>query len=44
MKGNLLFRLVKGLVGCIYPKMTLEGTQFLPDGPAVIVANHAQIL
>lgn len=43
MKGNLLFRLSKGLVGFIYPKMTLEGTQFLPDGPAVIVANHAQI-
>lgn len=43
MKLYPLYRLLRSIVRLVYPKMTLEGTDFLPEGPVLIVANHAQI-
>ena len=42
-KPALLYRFIKCLVWLIYPKMKVEGLENLPDGEAVIVANHAQM-
>ena len=39
----LLYRLIKWLVRQFYPKMEVVGTEKLPDEPAIIVANHAQM-
>lgn len=39
----LLYRLIKWLVGQFYPRMEVVGTEKLPDDPAIIVANHAQM-
>lgn len=38
-----VYRTVKALVRFFYPKITVCGTQWLPDEPAIIVANHAQM-
>ena len=39
----LLYRLIKWLVQQFYPKMEVVGTENLPEDPAIIVANHAQM-
>ncbi len=39
----LVYRLVRGLVWLFYPKPTFEGMENVPDGPCVIVGNHAQM-
>ena len=40
-KDYFLYRVIKGLVRLFSPKMELTGN--LPDGPAIIVANHTQM-
>lgn len=40
-KDYFLYRIIKGLVRLFSPKMELTGN--LPDGPAIIVANHTQM-
>ena len=37
------FKAVKWLIWLFYPKMTVEGLDNLPEGPAIIVSNHAQM-
>ena len=38
-----LYRLIKRVVKAVYPNYTVEGTEHLPDEPAIIVGNHTQI-
>lgn len=38
-----LYRFIKFMVRVFYPKTHFEGTENLPDGPAVIVGNHAKM-
>ena len=38
-----LYRVIKFLVWLFYPRMTVEGAELLPEEPAVIVGNHAQM-
>ena len=40
---SLIYRFVKFFVVLFYPKIEVEGTENLPDGPAVVVGNHAQL-
>lgn len=42
-KTSLLFKIIKGLVRLFYPKMEVVDAEKLPEGPAVIVANHTQM-
>lgn len=42
-KVSPAFKVVKWLIWLFYPKMTVEGLDNLPDGPAIIVSNHAQM-
>lgn len=37
------FKVVKGLLRLFYPRIGIDGTENLPDEPAIIVANHAQL-
>ena len=41
-KTSPVYRLIRFLVWLFYPKMKLVGTENLPDGPCIIVGNHAQ--
>lgn len=38
-----LYRAIRWVVWLCYPKMEVTGTENLPDGPAIIVGNHAQM-
>ncbi len=42
-KPNMLFSITKKLVEWAYPKITLCGTENLPEEPFVLVGNHTQI-
>lgn len=42
-KPSLLYRVIKWAVRLCYPKMQLVNRERLPEEPAIIVANHAQI-
>lgn len=42
-KDYPLYRIIKFLVWLFYPKMAVAGTEYLPEEPAVIVGNHAQM-
>ena len=42
-KTSLLYRILKFFVLLFYPKMEVLGTENLPDGPALVVSNHAQL-
>lgn len=42
-KSMWLYRLIRAGVKLCYPKMQVEGIKNLPDAPALIVANHAQM-
>ena len=42
-KTSRTYRVIKWLVRCCYPRMTLEGAENLPDAPAIIVGNHTQM-
>ena len=37
------YRLVRGAVRLVYPRPEIIGAENLPDGPCVIVGNHAQM-
>ena len=38
-----LYRIIKWLVRLFYPRMRVAGAENLPDGPCLIVGNHAQM-
>lgn len=38
-----IYRIIKWFVWLFYPKLTVEGLKNLPQEPAVIVGNHAQM-
>ena len=42
-KDYPLYRIIKFLVWLFYPKTAVEGAEQLPEEPAVIVGNHAQM-
>ncbi len=42
-KRSPFYRVIKWLVQLFYPRIAIAGSQNLPDEPAVIVANHAQM-
>lgn len=42
-KTSLLYKLIKGAVKLFYPRMTVEGTEHLPDEPVIVVGNHTQM-
>lgn len=42
-KKPWLYRAIKATVGAFYPKTETVGLEALPDGPLVIVGNHAQL-
>jgi hypothetical protein len=42
-KTSVLFRIIKGLVRLIYPKIRAVGVENLPDEPVIIVGNHCQM-
>lgn len=37
------YRVIRWLVKAFYPKITVEGTENLPEEPCLVVGNHAQI-
>ena len=41
--SNRIYRCIRFLVWVFYPKTQVEGVENLPDGPCVIVGNHAQM-
>lgn len=41
--SKLVFRFVKGMVKLCYPKISVEGTENLPQEPVIVVANHSQM-
>ena len=42
-KTPMLFRLIKWTVRTCYHKVSLQGSEHLPDTPCVVVANHCQL-
>lgn len=42
-KDYPIYRVIKALVRLFTPKMELTGTEHIPNGPAIIVANHCQM-
>lgn len=42
-KVSPLFKLVKDMLRLVYPKITIEGLENLPDEPCIIAANHCQM-
>lgn len=42
-KISPLYKFIKFLVRLFYPKTRVEGAELLPDEPAIIVGNHAQM-
>ena len=42
-KRSLMYRFIKFCVRTCYPRIRVEGTENLPDEPAIIVANHSQL-
>ncbi len=42
-KPSFLFKIIKGIVKFFYPKITVEGTENLPDEPVIVVGNHTQM-
>ncbi len=38
-----LFRIIRGIVQLVYPKITIEGLDKLPEEPCLLVGNHAQM-
>ncbi len=42
-RPSALYRFIKWLVWVFYPKMEVVGAEHLPQEPAIIVGNHAQL-
>ena len=42
-KPSLLYRFLKKFLLLVYPKIKTEGTENLPEEPAIIVGNHTQL-
>ena len=42
-KTSLLFKIIKGLIRLFYPRIRVAGQENLPNDPAIIVGNHAQM-
>ncbi len=37
------YRVIKGAVKLVYPRITVEGAEHIPDGPFVAIGNHSQL-
>ena len=42
-RDHFLYRIIKGLVRLLTPQMELTGAEYIPDGPAIIVASYCQL-
>ena len=43
-KGSaLLYIIIKGLVRLLYPRIQVQGKEYIPEAPAILVGNHAQM-
>ncbi len=42
-KTSWMFKLIKGCIRLLYPKITVEGLENLPEEPAIFVGNHTQL-
>lgn len=42
-KVSPAYKVVKWIVKTLYPRLSTEGTQWLPEEPAIIVGNHCQL-
>lgn len=41
--SRMLFRFIKAIVKLVYPKFRVEGQEYLPEEPVIIVGNHSQL-
>ena len=41
-KSHPLYRFIRFMVWVFFPKYTLEGTENLPEEPAVLIGNHSK--
>ncbi len=41
--NRMIYRIVSFLVRLFYPEIHVEGSQYLPQEPCIIVSNHAQV-
>ena len=41
--SKALYKVIKGAVKLVYPRITVEGMENLPEGACIIVGNHAQM-
>lgn len=39
----ICFRVIRSLIWLFYPKITVEGTENLPEAPCVVVGNHTKM-
>ena len=42
-KTTIPYKIIKGLVKLFYPRISVEGTENLPNEPLIVVANHTQM-
>lgn len=42
-KTSLLFKIIKGALWFFYPKIKTQGTEHIPQEPAIYVGNHTQM-
>lgn len=42
-KTSAIYKVMKRILKTAYPKIHLEGTEYLKDGPSIIVGNHTQM-
>ncbi len=42
-KTTLMYKILYFLINLFYPKITISGLENLPDGPCILVGNHAQM-
>lgn len=42
-KTTVLYKIIRWLVRLIYPTIKVEGAENLPEGPCIVVGNHAQM-
>ncbi|MBQ6375166.1 MAG: 1-acyl-sn-glycerol-3-phosphate acyltransferase [Clostridia bacterium] len=42
-KTSVAYRVVRWLIWLFYPRTQVVGAEHLPDGPAIVVGNHAQM-
>ena len=42
-KTSLAYKIIKGTLKAVYPRIEIEGLENLPEGECIVVANHCQM-